>query len=778
MLPLLAQGSRESLSSTGVQLCGVVRADGDGEPLAGVRVTVVDEAFATETRANGGYCLRLFHGQHRVLVSRQGFAPQALTVVAGDDPDLTLDVTLVTQALPLREVRVRAFAADRSTPIRPSEPWDAEPGQRRLMPQGDPALSDADPLGSVTSAPDGVGSGPEAGAALRVRGGSADQNRILLDGVPVYLPAHLSGAMSVFSPDFVDDGLLHAGVPSARLGGGLASVVELRSRDPEPDVVTTRAGLTGGLARLSLGGPLPVGLGSFLVGGRVSARGVPGFAGDASNTTIGVRDLFGKLRVPVGAGVLEVFALSAGDQLAFATNANAGAAGAVAAADGSSSSTDVATALQPPENRFDRSSSTAAVTWSSDTSAVRRAEARVWRSTSVTSSSWLASGGALRLDHAFSSLGASAEATWRGRAGMVVVGWSAERLATRYVVSQAAAPLGAGATPRILPMPPLDAARVFASPFAEARWRPAPRWSLTVGARDELADGALSGFEPRLAVRFRASEWLSLGAAAGRVHQSMQSLDNHESIFTTFLGGALPVVSSGAVARADRLDVGADITLGAHLALMVDAYGNRFGGLAQVAPASAQPFAVEGLARASAQSSGVLFGMTYRDGRVSAQASYAYSAGSRFADGVRYDPASGGAHALSAALAYSTSENTTLRVALWAGGGRRTTLTSGDLEWASAPLVNGEDLAGGPQQWLGALGAATLPPFVRVDVGVRQAWNVRVGSRPLTLTGTASVLNVFDRADARGIFVPSAGGARRFASMLPRTLALGVEWAY
>ena len=51
----------------------------------------------------------------------------------------------------------------------------------------------------------GVQSGGEGQSGLYVRGGSPDQNLILLDGVPVYNASHLFGFFSVFNADAIKD---------------------------------------------------------------------------------------------------------------------------------------------------------------------------------------------------------------------------------------------------------------------------------------------------------------------------------------------------------------------------------------------------------------------------------------------------------------------------------------------------------------------------------------------------------------------------------------------
>ena len=769
----------QGLASAGSSLCGTVRSDPLSDPIEGVRVDVLDAMRFARTDAYGGYCLFLSTGAHRLLISRPGYVSQPLSVVVGDDSVMTLDVFLVAIPVHVQERQVRVSELHRWHQTGPRVWLETEPGERRLLPHGDPALNNADGLASVTYTPDGVGSGPESGASLHVRGGSADQNLILLDGVPVYQPYHISGAVGTLSPDLVTDGRLHAGIPTARLGGALSSIVELRSRNPDTERWTAAGGVTDGLAGFSAGGPLLGDRASFMVGGRTSVRGVPGFSTGASNTDIGVNDFFGKAVVPLRGGVLELFSFSASDQLAFAAIVDHGPAVPLTPVVGETTAIDQATAAQAGRNRFVRAGSTIGLVWYGDSSAMPRTGARLWRAESVTSADWLASAGAVRLNNDLSSLGASADATWQVQGGEVSAGFQLERLRTQYRVSRTPIVAGPNPVPVGLPALSFGTARVFASPFVETRWRLDPRLTVTVGARDQLAAGVFSGIEPRVTVRFLANRWLSLAAGVGRIHQPLQALSNNESIFATFLGGALPVVLEGPLARVDRAALGARIALGQHATLTLDAYSNRLDALTQVAPTSALPFAVDSVSRSRGHSSGLLLGLDYQSKRVTAHAAYAHSVADRAADGIRYVPSNGDSHSFSAAIAYRAGAATFLRATMWAATGRRTTLAAGNLEWSPAPLLmNGEDLAGGSMSWLGALGAASLPAFVRVDVGISHAWAPHVMTRTLSLTGRIGVMNVLGRDNARGLFVPASTGVRQFAPMLPRTLTFGLEWVY
>jgi outer membrane cobalamin receptor len=77
----------------------------------------------------------------------------------------------------------------------------------------------------------GVQSGGEAKSHLYVRGGSPDQNLILLDDVPLYYVAHFGGFFSIFNADAISDVKLIKGGFPARYGSRLSSVLDVRMKE-------------------------------------------------------------------------------------------------------------------------------------------------------------------------------------------------------------------------------------------------------------------------------------------------------------------------------------------------------------------------------------------------------------------------------------------------------------------------------------------------------------------------------------------------------------------
>jgi hypothetical protein len=93
-----------------------------------------------------------------------------------------------------------------------------------------PLLGEYDYIKALAFQP-GVNTGSEAGAGLHVRGGTPDQNLILLDGATVYNNTHLFGLVSNFNPEVIKDvELIKGGIP-AKFGGRLSSVTIINTLD-------------------------------------------------------------------------------------------------------------------------------------------------------------------------------------------------------------------------------------------------------------------------------------------------------------------------------------------------------------------------------------------------------------------------------------------------------------------------------------------------------------------------------------------------------------------
>lgn len=97
--------------------------------------------------------------------------------------------------------------------------------------QNTPVLfGEADVLKALQKIP-GVQGGTEGFTGLYVRGGGADENLILLDGMPMYNVDHMLGIFSVFQTEAVKKVTLYKGSFPARYGGRISSIVDIRTND-------------------------------------------------------------------------------------------------------------------------------------------------------------------------------------------------------------------------------------------------------------------------------------------------------------------------------------------------------------------------------------------------------------------------------------------------------------------------------------------------------------------------------------------------------------------
>jgi hypothetical protein len=117
------------------------------------------------------------------------------------------------------------------------------------------AGGEKDPIQVLQLMP-GLKKGANGGDGFYVRGGSADQNLIRLDGATVYNPNHLLGFFSVFNSDAIQDLKLYKGAFPATMGGRLSSVMDIRIKEADKSDWNGTAAVGLLSARGFLSGPL------------------------------------------------------------------------------------------------------------------------------------------------------------------------------------------------------------------------------------------------------------------------------------------------------------------------------------------------------------------------------------------------------------------------------------------------------------------------------------------------------------------------------------------
>lgn len=111
----------------------------------------------------------------------------------------------------------------------------------------------------------GVQSGNEGTSGLYVRGGSPDQNLIVLDDVPLYYVNHLGGLVSIFNTDAISNITLIKGGFPARYGNRLSSVMDIRMKDGNLKEFKGNAMIGMIASKISVEGPIKQDTSSYII---------------------------------------------------------------------------------------------------------------------------------------------------------------------------------------------------------------------------------------------------------------------------------------------------------------------------------------------------------------------------------------------------------------------------------------------------------------------------------------------------------------------------------
>src|SRR5690606_28843711 len=175
-----------------VTLSGNITDAENGEGLIGATVLIKELNTGGVANEYGFFSVTLPKGTYNVVISYVGF--ESLSQQIELNQNLRLNFELATQSSSLEEVVVTSERPDanvRSTSIGVNK---LDVREIEVVPV---VFGERDVIKTIQLLP-GIKSN-EGGGGFFVRGGSADQNLILLDEAPVYNASHLLGFFSVFN---------------------------------------------------------------------------------------------------------------------------------------------------------------------------------------------------------------------------------------------------------------------------------------------------------------------------------------------------------------------------------------------------------------------------------------------------------------------------------------------------------------------------------------------------------------------------------------------------
>ena len=234
----------------------------NGEDLIGAGISIQGTNIGTVTNAYGLYSLSLPAGKYRLSISYIGYQKKEVDVDLSKN--VKMNFSLDVNSKELKEIVVSAEGVNARITKTEMSTEKLSVKTIKSMPA---LMGEVDVIKAVQLLP-GVQATSEGTSGFSVRGGSHDQNLILLDEATVYSASHLMGFFSVFNNDAIKDVTLYKGDIPATFGGRLSSLLDIRTKDGNNQNFTGTGGIGIISSRLTLEGPIANENITYLVSGR------------------------------------------------------------------------------------------------------------------------------------------------------------------------------------------------------------------------------------------------------------------------------------------------------------------------------------------------------------------------------------------------------------------------------------------------------------------------------------------------------------------------------
>lgn len=232
-----------------VTITGYINNKDTRERVSGVTVYVQKISAGAISNEHGFYTLTIPRGVHILKFSFIGMREKTVNLNLYGPGELNVDMNSVL--IPLKETVV---SAQKSVTLQRFEVGAEKINitSFKLLPT---SLGESDIIKSVLLIP-GVQSVGEGSAGFNVRGGSADQNLILLYGAPIYNSSHFFGFFSAVNSDIIKDVTLFKGGIPSRYGGRISSVLDIGSKEGNRKEFAGNAGISPITTHVSIEGPI------------------------------------------------------------------------------------------------------------------------------------------------------------------------------------------------------------------------------------------------------------------------------------------------------------------------------------------------------------------------------------------------------------------------------------------------------------------------------------------------------------------------------------------
>ncbi len=244
--------------------------DDEGEPMPFEKVRLLSSDSTilegADTNIDGLYSFsKLKKGSYIIKIQSAEYKTQMKSIEVSSAKGIkiaTFNLLKRSDMIDFEDIIVSASDARKRSEILISEIKLDQKGLERIPSMG----AENDIVGAFSVTP-GVTTTGDQGGQLYVRGGTPIQNKILLDGMTIYSPFHSIGFFSVFETELIQNATILTGGFDAKYGGRISSVMDITYRDGSRKEFGGKVSVSPFMAKAVLEGPI----GKQKAGGRPAA---------------------------------------------------------------------------------------------------------------------------------------------------------------------------------------------------------------------------------------------------------------------------------------------------------------------------------------------------------------------------------------------------------------------------------------------------------------------------------------------------------------------------
>jgi hypothetical protein len=243
---------------------GYIKDTVDGKPLVKASINIDFGKFGGITDDKGFFDLALPAGEHAVSIKYVGYRPTRETIYLRRNIERNYMIRPLENELEEVIVSSKGAESNIQRPLLGVNQLSIK--TLRKLPA---AVGEVDILRGLQMLP-GVTSVGEASNGINIRGGTTDQNLLLLDDIPIFNPTHMFGLFTAFPSEAASSVEVYKGNTPARFGGRAASVMDVSLQQPSLDKFKMSGGISFVSNRLTVDAPIIKDKLGIMISGRAS----------------------------------------------------------------------------------------------------------------------------------------------------------------------------------------------------------------------------------------------------------------------------------------------------------------------------------------------------------------------------------------------------------------------------------------------------------------------------------------------------------------------------